>query len=145
METGQLIFFSVVGVCIGIAFVLNEKFKIKNPDCLPYKWGFFSATTSAFLGIAFALSPQIGATPDGPIWLGAVLAIGIGYLVYKRTKLGWGLWYLSQFITIAYNGLNTANFGSIIIMVLTLVYLKKRWHEFALYPGYQPAIDPNER
>ena len=115
----------IVSLILTIPFSLKEgkEFKSKNPNLLPFAWGFFVG----YMGVVFSLisaaslfiesTHKYGSAATGMVVLGLIMLLTAFVHIYmiKRNKWAWLVG-----IVISMNP---------ILWVVNGIYLKNRWHE----------------
>ena len=95
-----------------IAFILNRRFRQRNPDKRGYRWGYYFSMTSFIHGLCFGAFLESGAI--------AVIVCGLIYAVLA--------WFFAQRQHWAWIALTILSFNPI-AWIINAIYLRKRWAE----------------
>ena len=101
-------------VPIVAAFVLNRRFKRRNPDKKGYRWGYYFSIMSFIAGLGLGAFLECGAT--------GVIVCGLIYAVLA--------WFFAQRQHWAWIALTILSFNPI-AWIINAIYLRKRWAEAA--------------
>jgi NADPH:quinone reductase-like Zn-dependent oxidoreductase len=111
----------LIGVPLGVlilpiivAFVLNRRFRQRNPDKRPFRWGYYFSINSVVHGLGFGVFLELGTI--------AIIACGIVYAVLA--------WFFAQRRHWAWIALTVLSFNPI-AWIINAIYLRKRWAEAA--------------
>ena len=114
-----LVAFGLVGVPLAAlilpiiaAFVLNRRFRERNPDKRPYRWGYY------FCMMAFI----------GGLLLGRFLDFGLTGVIVCGVLYGLLAWFFAQRCHWAWIALTVLSFNPI-AWIINAIYLRKRWAE----------------
>jgi NADPH:quinone reductase-like Zn-dependent oxidoreductase len=94
------------------AFVLNRRFRERNPDKRPYRWGYY------FSMMAFI----------GGLLLGRFLDFGLTGVIFCGLLYGLLAWFFAQRCRWAWIALTILSFNPI-AWAINAIYLRKRWAE----------------
>jgi NADPH:quinone reductase-like Zn-dependent oxidoreductase len=97
------------------AFVLNRRFRERNPDKRPYRWGYY------FCMMAFI----------GGLLLGRFLDFGLTGVIVCGILYGLLAWFFAQRCRWAWIALTVLSFNPI-AWIINAIYLRKRWTEDAV-------------
>ena len=114
-----LVAFGLVGVPLAAlilpiiaAFVLNRRFRERNPDKRPYRWGYY-----------FCMMVFIGG-----LLLGRFLDFGLTGVIVCGVLYGLLAWFFAQRCHWAWIALTVLSFNPI-AWIINAIYLRKRWAE----------------
>ena len=105
---------AILIVPIGAAFVLNRRFKRRNPDKRGYRWGYYFSIMSLIVGLVLGAFLESGTT--------VVIVCGVIYAVLA--------WCFAQRHHWAWIALTILSFNPI-AWIINAIYLRKRWAEAA--------------
>lgn len=115
----NLIAFELIAIAVGVsivpivaALVLNRRFKRRNPEKRPYRWGYYFSIVSFIAGLGLGLILESG--------ISAVIGCGVVYGV-----LGW---FFARRQHWAWITLTIFSFNPV-VWIINLIYLRKRWAE----------------
>jgi NADPH:quinone reductase-like Zn-dependent oxidoreductase len=97
-----------------IAFILNRRFRQRNPEKRGYRWGYYFSIMSFIAGLVLGAFLESGTT--------AVIVCGIIYAVLA--------WFFAQRHHWAWIALTILSFNPI-AWIINAIYLRKRWVEAA--------------
>ena len=103
---------SVLIAPIVVAFVLNRRFKRRNPGARSFRWGYYFSIMSFIDGLVLGLFLECGAT--------GVIVCGLIYAVLA--------WFFAQRHHWAWIALTILSFNPI-AWIINAIYLRKRWAE----------------
>jgi NADPH:quinone reductase-like Zn-dependent oxidoreductase len=103
---------AVLIVPIVAAFVLNRRFRQRNPEKRPYRWGYYFSIMSFIAGLGLGAFLECGAT--GVIVCGLIYAV-LGWFFAQRQHWAWIALTILSFNPIA--------------LIINAIYLRKRWAE----------------
>jgi NADPH:quinone reductase-like Zn-dependent oxidoreductase len=116
-----LVAFVLIGIPLGVlivpivvAFVLNRRFRQRNPDKRGYRWGYYFGIMSFIAGLGLGAFLESGAT--------ALIVCGLIYAVLA--------WFFAQRCHWAWVALTILSFNPI-AWIINAIYLRKRWAEAA--------------
>jgi len=122
-----LIALGLIAIPLGIliapivaAFVLNRRFKARNPDKRGYRWGYYFSIMAFIAGLGLGAFLEVG--------LAGVFVCGLIYAVLA--------WFFAQRRPWAWVALTILSFNPI-AWIVNAIYLRKRWAE---EPVATPAI-----
>ena len=114
-----LIAVELIGIPLGVlivpiiaAFVLNRRFKRRNPEKRGYRWGYYFSIMSFIAGLFLGLFLECGAT--------GVIVCGLTYALLA--------WFFAQRHHWAWIALTILSFNPI-AWIINVIYLWKRWGE----------------
>jgi hypothetical protein len=99
-------------VPIAFAIALNRRFRKRNPDKRPFRWGYYFSIESFLAGVGLGVVLEAGAL--------GVIACGLIYAVLA--------WFFARRQRWAWLALTIVSFNPI-VWIINLVYLRKRWAE----------------
>ena len=97
------------------AFVLNRRFKRRNPDKRGYRWGYYFSIMLFIAGLVVGLFMEAGAT--GVIVCGLIYGL-LGWFFAQRQHWAWIVLTILSFNPIAW--------------IINAIYLRRRWAEDSL-------------
>ena len=103
---------AVLIVPIVVAFVLNRRFRQRNPEKRPYRWGYYFSMMSFVAGLVLGAFLECGTTAT--IVCGAIYAT-LAWFFAQRHHWAWIALTILSFNPIAW--------------IINLIYLRKRWGE----------------
>src|SRR5262249_7822515 len=116
---GGAIAFALVAIPIGvaivpvvIAFLLNRRFRRRNAEMRPFRWGYYFSVVSFLAGLALGGVMELG--PLGVI-LCAVIYGGLAWFFAQRHRWAW--------LTLTILSFNP------LVWLINAIYLRKRWAE----------------
>jgi NADPH:quinone reductase-like Zn-dependent oxidoreductase len=122
-----LIAVELIGIPIGVlivpiiaAFVLDRRFKRRNPGARGFRWGYYFSIMSFIAGLVLGLFLECGAT--GVIVCGLIYAL-LAWFFARRHHWAWIILTILSFNPIAW--------------IINAVYLRRRWAEA---PVATPAV-----
>jgi NADPH:quinone reductase-like Zn-dependent oxidoreductase len=95
-----------------VAFILNRRFRQRNPDKRGYRWGYYFSVMSFIHGLGLGAFLEFGST--------AVIICGLIYAVLA--------WFFAQRHHWAWIALTILSFNPI-AWIINAIYLRKRWAE----------------
>ena len=107
--------FGVLIVPIIAAFVLNRRFKRRNPDKRGYRWGYYFSIMLFIAGLVVGLFMEAGAT--GVIVCGLIYGL-LAWFFAQRQHWAWIVLTILSFNPIAW--------------IINAIYLRRRWAEDSL-------------
>ena len=117
-----LVAFQLIAVPVGVliapivaAFLLNRRFKRRNPDKRGYRWGYYFSIMSFIAGLVIGLFLEAGVT--GVIVCGLIYAF-LAWFFAQRHHWAWVTLTILSFNPIAW--------------IINAIYLWKRWRESAV-------------
>ncbi len=115
----ELIALALIAIVIGVSIVpivvalaLNRRFRRRNPEKRPYRWGYYFSVQSVIAGIVLGIMLESGA--------GVVIVCGVVYAVLA--------WFFAQRHHWAWLTLTIVSFNPV-AWIINLIYLWKRWAE----------------
>jgi NADPH:quinone reductase-like Zn-dependent oxidoreductase len=108
-------FTAVIGVTIVpivVALALNRRFRRRNPEKRPYRWGYYFSILSFIGAIGLVVILQLGVT--------AVIVCGVIYAVLA--------WFFAQRDHWAWITLTILSFNPV-AWIINFIYLRRRWAE----------------
>jgi NADPH:quinone reductase-like Zn-dependent oxidoreductase len=105
---------SVLILPVVVAFILNRRFKSRNPDKRGYRWGYYFSVMSFVAGLVLGVFLECGAM--------AVIVCGVVYALLA--------WFFAQRHHWAWVALTILSFNPI-AWIINLIYLWRRWAEAA--------------
>lgn len=103
-----------------VAFFLEKKRKEREPNTLPFVWGYYIASAGVMYGtlsLVLSLYGWANGNREMPVYLVAALVFLLAnLLLFRRSRIGWVLGTLLNFNPVWW--------------VINAIYGRNRWNEF---------------
>lgn len=117
-------------ISIGGAVFMDKRLHEKNPDCLPYKWGFYNGLFGFLISAIFSVIFFIDAADSYNQKADEYAAFGLLSMLIAAASAGFIIrnrWWTIAAIFFQFNPL---------LWIINGIYLRNRWHEMSGIPAF---------
>ena len=129
MELFWIIAIVALPFAIGGALFMDERLHKKNPDALPYKWGYYNGWMGIIISVIYAAIFFISAADTYGRRSDEYAALGFLFLILAVISAGFifrNRWWSIASVIAQVNPL---------LWIINGIYIKNRWHEMSGVPN----------